>query len=278
MSMYGALRAARRIADWPMLRPSRTRWEERQFLDPQSGAAYFGVYASFAQARSHLPRGPGFNLGALAREHVQVRMTRVFEYDYPIMRWLERAFARGAARVLDIGGSVGVHYFAYRRYLDMPESLAWHVVEVPEIAAVGRGLARQHGAPALMFTSDLEAAVRTGGHDVWNCAGAIQYVEDAHPARLLDLCETPPEHLLLNKLPLYGGEDFVTTQNLGEGAFSPMHVYNTGAFIRAIEERGYVLEDKWDVYERALHIPGRPERSFPCFTGLYFARLSDAAG
>lgn len=272
MSMYGALRAARRIADWPMVRPSRLRWEERQFLDPRRVAAYFGVYSSFAQARSHLPPGPGFNLGALAREYVQVRTMRVFEYDYPVMRWLERAFARGATRVLDIGGSVGVHYLAYRRYLDMPASLSWEVVEVPEIAAIGRGLAKEQGAPALRFSTDLDQAIGTAGHDVWNCAGALQYFEDAHPAKLLGLYGTRPEYLLLNKLPLYGGEDFVTTQNLGEGAFSPMHVYNAGDFIRAIEARGYVLADMWDVYERSLYIPGCLERSFPCFTGLYFVR------
>ena len=278
MSVYGAIRAARRIADWSMVQPSRLRWEERRFLDPQSVAAYFGVYASFAQARSSLPPGPGFNLGALAREYVQARTTRVFEYDYPVMRWLERAFGAGATRVLDIGGSVGVHYFGYRKYLDMPASLSWDVVEVPEIAAIGRGLASRWGAPGLKFATDLEEALRSASHDVWNSAGAIQYLEDAHPARLLGRCRTPPGHLLLNKLPLYGGEDFVTTQNLGEGAFSPVHVYNTGRFIQTIEEHGYVLEDLWDVNERTMHVPGHPERSFGCFTGLYFVRRPGAGG
>ena len=273
MSMYGVIHAARRIVDFRMVQPSKLRWERKRFLAPQGAAAYFGVYADFEEARRALPGSPGFNLGALAREYVQERSRRVFEYDYPVMRWLERAFTRGARRVLDIGGSVGVHYHAYRRYLDMPDALSWEVVEVPVIAAIGRELAKEHGTPALRFGTDLDEAVATRAHDVWLSAGALQYLEEgAHPARLLGRCRAPPAHLLLNKLPLYDGEDFVTTQNLGEGAFAPLHVCNADRFIRSIEALGYTLADRWDVHERALHVPGHPERSFPRFTGLYFAR------
>ena len=58
----------------------------------------------------------------------------------------------------------------------------------------------------------------------------------------------------------------------GCGAFAPLHVCNADRFIRSIEALGYTLADRWDVHERALHVPGHPERSFPRFTGLYFAR------
>jgi len=59
------------------------------------------------------------------------------------MWWLDRAFRHGARNVLAIGGSVGVHYHAHRRYIDMPPEVTLRVVEVPAI--VSAGAFRQHG-------------------------------------------------------------------------------------------------------------------------------------
>ena len=269
MSLSGVIHAACRIISAPKVRPARSDGEEMAFRSPRGHAAYWGVYGSFAEARARLPDNPGFDLPALASEYVSVRTKRVYEYDYPVMRWLEGAFHAGANTVLDIGGSVGVHYYAYGKYLRMPSNLSWEIVEVPAIVSIGRALARQQHAPALSFTTDLREAIVGRSHDVWISAGAIQYFEDAHPAKLLGLCAVRPIHILLNKVPLYGGEDFVTTQNIGEGSFSPVHVYNKRGFVRAIEGCGYTLRDVWDVNERRMYIPGHPERSFQWFTGLY---------
>ncbi|MBO9651089.1 MAG: methyltransferase, TIGR04325 family [Variovorax sp.] len=270
MSLYGVIHSARGIVDWPFVRPSRLKWERKRFLSPRSNGAYFGVYESFASARTALPASPGFNHEAIAREYIETRTERAFEYDYPVMLWLEKAFRAGAKSVLDIGGSVGVHYYAYRPYLDMPADLSWDIVEVPIIASFGRELAAERGALPFSFTSDLNEAIGAGRHDVWISAGAIQYFEDAHPAKLLSHCAQRPAHLLLNKLPLHDGDDFVTTQNLGYGAFSPVHVYNRTRFIRSIQELGYTPLDTWDVHERLMYVPGHHECSFDKFTGVYF--------
>ena len=274
MSLYGVIHAARGIVNSPMLRPARLRWEEKQFLGPGNLGAYFGVYGTFGEARARLPQNPGFDTAALAPEYVNVRTQRVFEYDYPMIRWLERAFQAGATSVLDIGGSVGVHFYSYGKYLKMPAALNWRVVEVPEMVSIGQALATKSGAVALSFSTDLAEAMSSARREIWISAGAIQYFEDAHPARLLEQCRTRPTHILLNKLPLYDGEDFVTTQSIGEGSFSPVHVYNKTDFIRSIERMGYVLCDGWDVHERAMHIPCDPEHSFSAFSGLYFLRHS----
>jgi len=274
MSIYGAIHSARRIIDCPLVRRSRMKWERKRFLSPETYAAYYGVYESFASARRELPDNPGFNLKALADEHVNVRTKRVFEYDYPVMWWLQMAFRLGAKNILDIGGSVGVHYYAYRGYLQMPADVTWEIVEVPEVASIGRELAVAREATPLRFTTDLNEASAARSQDVWMSAGAIQYFEDAHPAKLLRRCERRPPHVLLNRLPLHDGDDFVTTQNLGQGCFSPVHVYNRTDFIRSIEVVGYMLRDTWDVHERGMHIPGYPERSFETFTGLYFVDCS----
>jgi len=273
MAHQSAAQAVREFLEGPITRPALLRWRHRQFMSPEGLGFYFGLYDSFPAARESLPKSPEFDQDALAAEYVDIRAKKVFAYDYPVMWWLDHAFRRGAASVLDIGGSVGVHYYAYRRYMDMPPALSWRVVEVPAMVSIGRQLAAEHQAGALSFTDDLDRTVTDATADIWISAGAIHYFVDARPNLLLGHCAVRPRHIILNKLPLYGGEDYVTTQNIGEGSFTPLHVYNKRRFIQDIEAQGYTLKDEWPVHERSLYLPGYPERSFPSFTGLYFSDL-----
>ena len=270
MSFPDSLQMARRFLETPIARPALLRWRRRRFFTRQGYTAYFGVFEDFAAARAWLPRTPEFDHADHATEYVEVRTQKVFAYDYPVLWWLQRAFRSGAAHVLDIGGSVGVHYFAYRRYLEMPAGLSWHVVELPAMVEIGRRLAQQQAACALTFTPDLRGALAEGTGDIWLSAGALQYFDDARPSRLLERCAVRPRHLLLNKLPLYAGEDFVTAQNIGEGCYAPVQVYNRDRLVRDIEALGYRLQDEWAVHERTFHLPGHPERSFADFSGLCF--------
>ena len=272
--MTNPLQLARKALELPVLRPAQMHWRHQEFLLPSAHAAYFGVFEDFTQARASLPPSREFDNPALAREYVEVRTKRVFTYDYPVMWWLERAFASGATRILDIGGSVGVHYYAYQRYIVIPENVLWQVVEVPAMVHIGQQMAQQNHAHGLQFTTNLASALN--GADIWIASGSIQYFEDAHPSNLLRQLDLRPRHLLLNKLPLYDGEDFVTTQNLGEGAFSPVHVWNRNEFVRSICMRGFLLQDAWDVPDRSLLLPGHPDRNIPTFAGLYF--VSDTTG
>lgn len=276
MAHTSAAQAVHAFLEGPLTRPALMRWRRRQFLSEEGFGAYFGLFDSFAAARAWLPTNPGFNLGALAAEYVNVRTQQVFEYDYPVMWWLARALGAGARRILDIGGSVGVHYHAYRSYIDMPEALCWRIVEVPVMVAIGQELAAERGCSALSFTADLQEALAMRGIDIWIAAGALQYMENARPAELLQRCASMPAHVLLNRVPLYEGDDFVTAQNIGEGCFAPVQVLNRQRFIRDIEALGYTLKDHWQVYERALYLPGHPERSFPSFSGFYFALRGNA--
>lgn len=62
----------------------------------------------------------------------------------------------------------------------------------------------------------------------------------------------------------------MTTENIGEGSFTPLQVFNRRRFILEIEALGYTLWDKWAVPERSLSLTGYPDRLLPSFTGLYF--------
>ncbi|MGJ7509889.1 methyltransferase, TIGR04325 family [Variovorax sp. GT1P44] len=260
----------REFLEGPLTRPGLMHWRRQHFLSADGASFYFGVFDSFASARRWLPPSPEFNADALQKEYVEVRTRRIFAYDYPVMWWLSAAFRDGAQSILDIGGSVGVHYYAYLPFVDMPETLSWNVVEVPSVVAIGRTLAAVRKAPALEFSPNLTESVSRVRADVLLSAGALQYVDNGGPANLIERMARRPLRVLLNKLPLYDGEDFVTTQNLGSGCFAPVRVFNRRNFISSIEAQGYVLRDEWSVHERALYLPGFPERSFSYFTGLYF--------
>lgn len=253
----------------PLIRTWRDRRRAAWFLSDEGFTSSYGVFSSFAEARAWLPPSCEFDQEALADEYLQVRMHRVYAYDYPVIHWLDRAFAGGARRVLDLGGSIGVHYYAYRPRMAYPASLRWTVFEVPAIVRVGRALAGQcDSAGSLRFIDTLGVAALEA--DAWLSSGALQYMESAQPGVLLAACPRRPLHLLFNKLPLYPREDFVTVQNIGEDAYAPYYVYNRERFIAAVERHGYRLVDAWDVPERRMELPGHPERSFRCYSGLYF--------
>jgi len=273
MAHSSASQVVRQILEGPVTRPALLRWRRQQFFSEAGFGNYFGVFADFAQARDWLPASPEFDHAALAAEYVDVRTKRVFAYDYPVMWWLERAFRDGATKVLDLGGSVGVHFYAYRRYFQMPHGLSWRVVDVPAIAAIGRDMAGQVGsdAAALSFSDDMEQALGGGG-DIWIAAGSLQYFEISRPGDLLRRSRVRPRHILLNKLPIHDGEDYVTAQNIGAGCFAPVQVYNRQRFVKEVEALGYALRDQWQVLERSLHLPGFPERCVPTFSGMYFSR------
>lgn len=262
----------REMKDMPSVRRLRDRLHRARFLSPAGFASHYGVFDSFEHARAWLPPSPEFDQHALAAEYVNERMHRIFEYDLPVLDILRRAFDQGVRSVFDIGGSVGVHYHAYRDHLFYPDGLRWTVFEVPSICEVGRRIALAHDATGLRFTDRLEPW--TIDADLWLSCGALHYIEDAHPASLLAACTSPPRHLVFNKLPLYEGADFISAQNIGAGAFSPHYVYNRERFITDVQRCGYRLVQQWTVPERAFYLPAHPERCFDSYTGLYFDRTA----
>ena len=231
MTYMSAAHVVREFLEGPLTRPAFMHWRRQHFLSEDGASFYFGVFDSFASARRWLPASPEFNTDALQKQYVEVRTQRIFAYDYPVMWWLSSAFRDGAQSILDIGGSVGVHYYAYRLFINMPETLSWSIVEVPSVVAMGRTLAAVRKAAALDFSEYLTESLSRARADVLISAGALQYMENASPANLIERMTKRPSRVLLNKLPIYDGEDFITTQNLGNGCFAPVRVFNRGTFI-----------------------------------------------
>jgi putative methyltransferase (TIGR04325 family) len=271
MKIINAGRTIRQIAQWPLMRPALMAFRHAQFLSEQGMGACYGVFNSFNQARESLPQTKEFDNTSLADEYINVRTKKLFSYDYPVIWRVDTALRTGAKKVLDIGGSVGVHYYAYKLHLDSIDSISWHVVEVPAMVEIGINLAQKNRTSALTFSVDLALAISLK-YDIWLSAGALQYIDLGKLDQLLMTCKDWPTHILINKIPLYAGSDFVTTQNLGNGCFTPFWVFNRDGFVKPIEILGYKLIDEWAVHERSLYLPGFPNRSFPTFSGLYFRK------
>lgn len=254
----------------PGVQALRLHRQLQRYLHGHEGHPHWGHFQSFDQARQWLPPSTEFDTVSLREQYEGVRTHRIFAYDYPVLYWLRLAFDEGAREVLDIGGSVGVHCLAYRRYLDYPPAWRWTVVEVPAMVQVGREIAQREGLSALHFTGDIEPAAAAA--QVWLSAGAIHYLEHGRPSDLLARLGARPRYLILNKLPLYSGPDFVSTQRLAPGVFAPHHVYQRSRWIADIVRQGYELLDSWEVHERSFALPGHPACDFPTYSGLCLRR------
>lgn len=269
-------RVLRRARSTPPIAAMRRARARAEFLSPAGFTRCWGVYPDFATARAAAPASAEFDTASLVDAYVRERTRHVFAYDYPVMWWLREAFAGGATRVFDLGGSVGVHYYAYRPHLAYPAALVWTVREVPTLVRRGRDLAAQQDAPGLTFTDALDAP--DAAADVWLAAGALQYVEGAASlGGWLAASRRPPAHVIINKVPLYDGPAFVTLQNIGDGAFAPFHVYQRRRFIAEVEAAGYRLVESWQTPERELQLFDAPPGPSGAFSGLYFARTTPPA-
>ncbi|HMA00449.1 MAG TPA: TIGR04325 family methyltransferase [Steroidobacteraceae bacterium] len=224
-----------------------------------------GVYASYADALAHVP--PSRLAGW---DHEDSSTLWVGQIDpvklstYPVFFWLNRLYHDGMA-LIDVGGSIGLTYYGYRRYAGLPSNTSWTVVEVPKICEQGIKTAARENARNLHFLSDLNAA---GNCDILLSAGALQFMEHSLPG-LLESLAAKPRYILLNKLPVTPAEECWTLQNYGP-AVTPHRLFNEGRFLGYFEGHGYRLRDRWEVPDLDCLIPFHPRRFIGKFSGFLF--------
>jgi len=249
-----------------LLRPVFERLYERRFASSAIGG-FRGVFPSFAQANLSTPKTKpvGFNIEEYAKEFSD-RRGKVFSFDYPVMLWLQKLLSENCV-IFDYGGHLGTHFYAYAQYLSYPDELRWIVCDLPLITRAGKELALKMNARRLDFVNNFDSAERS---NILIAAGSLQYIENPPLCQLLRGLDRRPAHLLLNKLPLYDGPQFVTLQN-GGPSFHAQYVFNRREFIDGLEAIGYHLKDQWTVETHSGYIPFHPESSFPYHSGLYLS-------
>ena len=224
-----------------------------------------GVFATFAEAEASIPRGApvGYDHAAMQGMY-RLRMEKANQSDYAVLFWM-RGIVQPRTFVFDYGGHVGVAYHGWKKYLGYPPGLRWLVYEVPAIVEEGRRIAAERESPGLAFTSTVSDG---RGCDVFLSAGALQYVDVTVP-QVLDELGSRPRHLILNKMPCYDGESFVTVQSTGR-AFHPYRIYNRDELVSSVTNLGYRLVDDWTNREQHCEIPFTRGRDIDAYSGFYF--------
>ncbi|TLU73724.1 TIGR04325 family methyltransferase [Lichenicoccus roseus] len=229
----------------------------------------WGIYSSYGEAFASIPkrRPGGWDHEAAAGMWVDY-VAPVRPSTYPILFWL-RMLLQPDVRLVDLGGSIGLTYYAYRKFDALPEGLSWRVVEVPHISAQGREVAVREAATGLSFESDL---ARAGACDILLAAGALQYMERSIPGVLEDL-GSRPRYILVNKVALSQKPEFFTLSNYGPG-IAPYRIFNEACFLEYFRQAGYVIRDRWIVNDMACDIPFYPEHTVAEFAGFCFERTA----
>jgi len=257
------------LQDWPVFGALLHKRYERMFAENLEANLFRGVFETFDAAQASAPptRPLGYDHPGPAGMYMD-RIRRIYPSDYPILFWLDRLLHSGCSRIFDVGGHIGVGYYAYRRYLTYPASLRWTVYDVPAVVRQGRELAQKMDPDGRLAFSD--AFEGGDGADVLLASGSLQYLPDTLADRLKQLRATP-RHLLVNLLPVHERESYYTLQSIGT-AFCPYRIFSAAAALTAYDSLGYSLVDTWENAEKRCDIPFHPGHSLDRYRGFYFRR------
>jgi putative methyltransferase (TIGR04325 family) len=226
-----------------------------------------GVYRSFDEAVKSTPttKKIGYDHDGPASMY-ENRLSRVFPGDYPVMFWMKKIIG-DTKSLFDLGGHVGIAFYSYQKYIEMPNDYNWLVCDVPAVCNKGNELKSKKNDSRLNFTSD---PANGDGFEIFFASGSLQYI-DQPVSEMIASYTKKPEHIIINLLPVYDDETFVTLQNIGT-AFCPYRVFNKDEFIASIKEMGYELVDIWENAEKYLIVPFQEGKELNCYHGMYFVR------
>lgn len=235
-----------------------------QFEAGQHAGLCRGVYESQAEAAAAAPASLplGYDHDGPASMY-RDRLKRVFPGDYPMIYWLGRALGGGAKSVFDLGGHVGVSYYAYQRYLRFPDELTWQVNDVPAVNALGTELSTMlDKRKAISFTDSFAGA---GQADILFTSGCLQYLDQTLAEKLAALAHRP-RWLLINLLPLHENRAYWTVQNI-ETAFCPYRIQQEKLFFEGLTGLGYKLLDRWENPEKHCEVAFNAQCSLEQYYG-----------
>ncbi|MCC7055750.1 MAG: methyltransferase, TIGR04325 family [Gemmatimonadaceae bacterium] len=265
--------ALHRLLDSALAAPGISTIVERRFDRLFASGALpgmcHGVFRSYAAAAAAAPDTLplGYDNEASARLYHE-RMDRVYPGDYPAMLWLQKLFAAGVTRVFDLGGHVGISYYAYQEYVDYPDALRWELFDVPAVLDAAAGIAAKRDTRrALHVTDSLAGAAQC---DLLFTAGCLQYLE-VPLAQQLRTLPAMPEWILINVVPMHEHTDFWTVQSI-QTAFCPYHVQHGDSFFSDLAALGYDVVDRWVNAEKHCTVKFRSYHSVKGYVGAVLRR------
>jgi putative methyltransferase (TIGR04325 family) len=189
------------LASMPGLTQALAAQYEQRFARNTTENLFRGVYPSFEAAAASAPksRPMGYDNPDAALMYRDLLHT-IYPSDWPVLFWLQQCFAQGSSRVFELGGHIGISYYAYQAAMTYPQSLRWVVSDVP--AVMDRGAAFAHHKDALgklSFEADFAQAAEA---DVFMALGVLQYLPETLGQRLRSLRRLPA-HVIVNLTPLH---------------------------------------------------------------------------
>ena len=240
----------------------------RRFSHNTSENLFFGSFESRAAAEAAAPS----NL-ALGYENAPGATTlyspQVIAWDYPAIHWLSDAFLNGMSSVFDLGGHVGIKYYAFKRVVRYPEGLQWTVCDVPSVAKAGEEIAQQKDATSeLRFCTDVRLA---SGIDVLFMSGSLQYLPSTMKAILQEL-KALPRRIILNTTAVHAERTLYTLNSIGVGV-CPYRIQHYDEVLTEIREFGYRRRDMWRNDGKPISIPFVEGGDGAYYFGCCFDRL-----
>jgi putative methyltransferase (TIGR04325 family) len=259
-------RAIDGVRDSPLLRPLRRAALDRQFANNTESNLFHGIFDSFEAAAASAPATRPLGYDNADSAAMYQRRLGLDQYDYPALFWIERAVNEGMTRIADLGGSVGIKYYAFGKFIRFPERLVWRVIDVPAVVEHGRAFAVSHSAGESLEFSDSLADI--DGMDVLFASGALQYIPEVLPEILARLAHKP-RRIVVNTTPIHPHRSFVTLNSIGT-AYCPYRVQSYGDFAGGVRACGYQLRDQWSNTGKRLRLPLDKECSLDDYSGFCF--------
>ncbi len=246
-----------------IIRAARSLPFNRKVFDAIAG--YRRVLPSMAEANAVATRYIEAGHGCLDNINRQIACGLATRpSDYPVLYHMDKLLPQ-ATSLFDLGGNVGILFYCYSKYLDLPQHFIWLVYDITPTIEFGRKLAHERREHRLKFTDDL-GAIRD--HDVMLVSGSLHYLERSLPDVLRGLPKKPI-HVIVNRAPMTNVKSVVTVQDADTYLVACKTILRR-ELIRGMEELGYDVVDHWSVPELWIRIPFYPEYSVPEYSGLYF--------
>ena len=263
--LHDAVEALRRL---PIVREILKRRFDRHFEHAAHVNLYRGVFDSFEAAEAAAPSSrPHSYDSAEASEMYDNRLVPQ-QWDYPAMFWLARALQGSARSIFDLGGHVGIKYYAFKNCIPFPDDLRWVVCDLPAVIRRGARLAGEKGVEKQLFFTD--SASDADGADLLYASGSLQYLPFTLD-ELLSRLKKLPATIVVNVLPLHPSRSFFSLNAIGV-AFCPYRVMSERDFLEGVTRHGYRVRDRWKNVGKGMSIPFEEGFNVEAYSGLCLVR------
>jgi putative methyltransferase (TIGR04325 family) len=174
---------------------------------------------------------------------------RVSNFDYPVIFWLSRII-QSSTGMTDFGGHIGVKYYAYRDYLQIPNDFSWNVVDVAAVRKKGEIVSIERQASTLRFFPSVKNVPEA---EILMCSGSLQYCPESIEEIVTQL-PSQPEWIIINKLSVVSTREFVALENFGS-SWIPFRIHQQESFTERVRALGYELVDSWEIPNRLYDVP-----------------------